>query len=1560
MGNACKSAFNFFTCSCLRRSNEYSFEEDVKEEMKKLGAKEMDVTQITLLVEFIDKQLSRIKAKLPGTASPSNITMAKNVKDHIKPESVHSCIKFASKIIERVLKEVEELQKTGITQEMGRVAANAVKAIGQSHWALLGLWMVASVLERIETVSSNLSDCVKLLEIMFEIAKNLQELNSVLSQEADHHHKQLIRAVEIIVEGATICCDYIAKGNKSRFWSAGTVETQLKETRTIIQEITASLTLTTVTAIGKQIGHREEESPRKLLEIVPVGIDDRVEAVKKLLEMEGSKAALAVILYGFGGMGKSTLASSVIENLNLKNFKFSRVIVDAENSNIVKLQKDIISDLEGKKFDLRNDYEGRKKLGEVLKSKSCFLFIDNVVDKEYMRRLLPKGLSMGKNKLRILVTSRGINVRQEINIHCEEHHVESLSEETSRELLRKTILQEMTTRVQMTINDEDKMISDIAKACHGVPLLLDTYGKYLRCDRSEAAYRGARDSLIHGKFRTFGNDKDLSEQLFYVYDRMREDSQEAFLDICTYFNGWKWDIVSSVVGEELLNDLVSRALVKKDVHSEEIAVHDVLMLMGTKRAKATRMQSTAELSQSLQDEQDVSSAKGIRLQSPFKLESRYLNAMYKSLRILILENGITIDGDQCNHTFHKLLFLQVRDVNMFPFKDASQLPNLRVFYDESEHGMALAKLPETLKQLKLTISPTHEMSAALPIRWANMSSLPELQRFEMRTSKLVEFPENFRLPKSLVELDISRCKQLPKGFDSLTALRKLMLNGCTELTALPEELGSFHSLMSLSMSDCTKLTSLPKAFGRLTSFKDLSLMQCKSLEALPEDFGKLSSLEFLKMDGCESLKALSEGFGELSSLRELDLSGCFKLASLPEGFGSLGKLEWFSLSGCMESLPEDCGNLCNLKTLILNACGSLSNIKGLGKLHSLESLEIYECLKELPERFHDLPLRYLDLSGCSSLMSLPMRFGELRSLEVLLLRDCLNLSALPDGFGNLKSLRYLNLDSPKLDRLPRDFKHLSCLSHLYMINCTMLEGETMDIIVTLESLCLADISGSNKLEKRWEEMQKEEKEYPLVVMTSEDRDGIERRSMVEKYRRAAAVAFFHGQCLMVDGYENYKTVSSSNRIEAEKKVALLIGQHNQVQRMGGVLKSALERLNLPASTMIVYIAVDTDDGDDQINSRQILKLLPEGSSASIDFRTRTLFREAFYHDECTALVLADVVKEEKGFKGFVNFNNISVVFLKETGETIFYEFGKFVRRVKESEDAWISQLDNGHPCMDETNEFKKFRDIPVRTRGKYCHGNCDFGLGDFYRLQERMPMLTLLDPVLLDSVKKESLGGKVVMLYGGSPESDFNSKDLYRTKSSTVIKYLAQGCRSPVWRHYGNVAKIIIIMSRNSPKKRMFWRLVNHMMEMDSEDSDSGWAVVFDGDGEMVALRGKEVVEMLWKSDGKEEEKMSAEAIIESIQNGDCDEIKRRFGDQQEEEKQHEQEEEEEVRRSRTCFVDEEEQRGAEHPLSTSNEIIPTTTGEEIIPPEHLWRVLLFIIGGVILYNILKNKLQTL
>ena len=81
-----------------------------------------------------------------------------------------------------------------------------------------------------------------------------------------------------------------------------------------------------------------------------VGRDSAKDRVIKLLAMDpadGSKRA--VVIYGFGGIGKTTLASAVFKNLDLKHYKFCRLDMDQNISNdgIKQLQQQMLRDLFG-------------------------------------------------------------------------------------------------------------------------------------------------------------------------------------------------------------------------------------------------------------------------------------------------------------------------------------------------------------------------------------------------------------------------------------------------------------------------------------------------------------------------------------------------------------------------------------------------------------------------------------------------------------------------------------------------------------------------------------------------------------------------------------------------------------------------------------------------------------------------------------------------------------------------------------------------------------------------------------------------------------------------------------------------------------------------------------------------------------------------------------------------------------------------------------------------------------------------------------------------------------
>ncbi|XP_059068926.1 disease resistance protein TAO1-like [Cryptomeria japonica] len=1045
--------------------------------------------EIDSLLNFIEDRLRRIKGT-PEKASTSSSLL----------DSVTSTTTLAAKVVDTITTEAEKLASMDIAKEMGSLALSGLKMVGEAHWILLGLSVAACALERCVTVTSNVSDCIDLLQAIAFLAKDLKQFKEAMPGES----KRLCQAVQMIVEGAVMCCDYINKERLSRYWSATTTLAQLEKTNQSIRDIRTSLglplnlqILQNTKQLLRKATVRFEESPLRLLEFEPVGIEEKVAEVKALLDMEGTEPAVAVVLCGFGGVGKSTLAASVIQNLYLNHpqscadFKFCRVIIDDKSadvtSHIMKLQQDIIYDFGGVKQDLRNPQEGHLRLQDVMENKSCLLFIDNVVDKRYVHQLLPENLlwfdksktmsaeNLGKSKtkLRIFITSREKNLISKLSITYKEYDVNAFSNETARIFLRETILH---SDGQLKGDfDENAFINDVADACRGVPILLSVFGKHLRGDREKASYKEALKALHEGNPDGFAKEENLSKQLFFVYSKLEKEDQEAFLDICKYFYGWEWDLVCKILDESTVKTLESKMLINKG-DSGVVIVHDVLRLMGEKEAEHTRISNYKKLLQVTEDEADLRNIKGISLvgnETLVTVETRHLNATCKSLRVLMIGDWVNFNGPLCNRTFQNLRYLSVGDTIHFPFEDTLKLHNLRAFFNRSKDGMNLPKLPRSLRIISHHVPhPYGQSFEALPLQ-----NLLSLQSFIVETRMLVKLPAKFGFPASLLDLKLNCCGQLPKDISILASLERLNLDKC-HLEVLPQGIGELKKLKHLSLQDCTKLASLPQDVGLLSSMTCLRLQGCTLLQNLPDDLGKLSALEELSTRDCENLRELPQGFGGLSSLQNLDLTGCIALKRLPESFAKL-RIESLNLQSLLslDELPSCFGNMpclshlkliyCNslstlpnsfvhltcLQTLEINDCSSIVALPGdFGQLSLLSEMTVEMCpkLKELPHGFQALTaLKKLKLICCSSLVSLPSGFGELICLESLYLEGLL-ISSLPEGFGNLQRLDFLRIRLCfKLEKLPDDFDNLASLTMTYFNYCPELDGAAMERIIKL-------------------------------------------------------------------------------------------------------------------------------------------------------------------------------------------------------------------------------------------------------------------------------------------------------------------------------------------------------------------------------------------------------------------------------------------------------------------------------------------------------------------------------
>ncbi|CAG7894673.1 unnamed protein product [Brassica rapa] len=227
------------------------------------------------------------------------------------------------------------------------------------------------------------------------------------------------------------------------------------------------------------------------------------------------------------------------------------------------------------------------------------------------------------------------------------------------------------------------------------------------------------------------------------------------------------------------------------------------------------------------------------------------------------------------------------------------------------------------------------------------------------------------------------------------------------------------------------------------------------LEELPNDFNPVNLVDlklpfseirqlwkgdkdtpFLKwVDLSHSSKLCSlSGLLKAIDLQRLDLEGCTALKTLPGGMRKMKKLAFLNLKGCtsLESIPEM--SLISLKTLTLSGCLNFKEFPLVS-----ENLEILyldgTAISQLPENMEKLQrLVVLNMKSCKMLQKVPVRVGELKALQELILSDCLNLNYFPEI--RMSSLNILLLDGTAIEVMPQlpSVQYL-CLSRNDKITC---------------------------------------------------------------------------------------------------------------------------------------------------------------------------------------------------------------------------------------------------------------------------------------------------------------------------------------------------------------------------------------------------------------------------------------------------------------------------------------------------------------------------------------------
>eukprot|EP01018_Ginkgo_biloba_P022343 Gb_07489 [translate_table: standard] len=188
---------------------------------------------LELLTRHIDAALSVFTNKgFRGKLPESHMTMADWVQ--------RSASDF-SKLFEGISQGAktfshQKVLMSTLSGEVQTVAVDVLKGFGNLHWAGIGLLAIATVLERLDKISSNDKECIELLSGMNDLAKCIKQLKYISDLHTEIKEK-MSEGVQLIVGGAIMCCSFIRSKKISKLLLVSKIREELVDLRARVDRI---------------------------------------------------------------------------------------------------------------------------------------------------------------------------------------------------------------------------------------------------------------------------------------------------------------------------------------------------------------------------------------------------------------------------------------------------------------------------------------------------------------------------------------------------------------------------------------------------------------------------------------------------------------------------------------------------------------------------------------------------------------------------------------------------------------------------------------------------------------------------------------------------------------------------------------------------------------------------------------------------------------------------------------------------------------------------------------------------------------------------------------------------------------------------------------------------------------------------------------------------------------------------------------------------------------------------------------------------------------------------
>ncbi len=326
----------------------------------------------------------------------------------------------------------------------------------------------------------------------------------------------------------------------------------------------------------------------------PVGINYRVDAIKLLLDFESNDVRV-IEMYGSGGIGKTTIAKAIYNNV-FDIFEGSSFLENVRERSetfdgIIQLQETLLFDILGAEYlEVSNISRGTNIIKKMLCHKRILLIFDDVDKPDQIERLIGKGDWFASGS-RIIMTTRDEHLLATLGIAHSTYKVE-IKELDDYEALELFSLHAFQRNKPM--EDYLELTNEIISYAKGLPLALAIIGANL-CGRSEMEWKSELE-----KYERI-LDRDVKKLLQISYEGLDKNERDIFLDIACFFQGCYKNYVVDILNTCNLCPVIGiRKLIDKCLITigrfNKLWIHDLLQQMGREIVRQESPQNPGERS----------------------------------------------------------------------------------------------------------------------------------------------------------------------------------------------------------------------------------------------------------------------------------------------------------------------------------------------------------------------------------------------------------------------------------------------------------------------------------------------------------------------------------------------------------------------------------------------------------------------------------------------------------------------------------------------------------------------------------------------------------------------------------------------------------------------------------------------------------------------------------------------------------------------------------------------------------------------------------------------------